>query len=135
MKAVVQRVCASRVEIDGKTVGEIGKGLNILLGISPEDTERECDILLDKIVKLRIFGDEQRKLNRSLMDVQGELLVISQFTLFADCRHGRRPSFLGARAQEMGIRTEHGEFGADMLVHIENDGPVTILLDTKELAG
>ena len=150
MKAVVQRVRASRVEIDGKTVGEIGKGLNILLGISPEDTERECDILLDKIVKLRIFGDEQGKLNRSLMDVQGELLVISQFTLFADCRHGRRPSFLGAarpetavplyerflsRAHEMGIRTEHGEFGADMLVHIENDGPVTILLDTKELAG
>ena len=100
MRAVVQRVRCSSVKIDGKTVGEIGRGLNVLLGISPEDTEKECDFLLDKIVKLRIFGDENGKLNRSLLDVQGELLVISQFTLFADCRHGRRPSFLGAARPE-----------------------------------
>ena len=150
MRAVVQRVRCSSVKIDGKTVGEIGRGLNVLLGISPEDTEKECDFLLDKIVKLRIFGDENGKLNRSLLDVQGELLVISQFTLFADCHHGRRPSFLGAarpetaiplyerflqRAHDLGIFTQCGEFGADMLVHIDNDGPVTILLDTKELLG
>lgn len=148
MKAVVQRVKRSSVTIDGKMVGEIGQGLMVLLGVSEEDTERECDYLADKIVGLRIFEDDAGKMNRSLLDIQGEMLIVSQFTLCADCRKGRRPSFVRAarpekaiplyerfisQVQAQGIRTATGEFGADMLVSIENDGPVTIPLDTDEI--
>ena len=148
MKAVVQRVRQSSVSIDGKTVGEIQCGLMVLLGVTDVDTEQECDYLADKIAGLRIFEDDTGKMNRSLLDIQGEMLIVSQFTLCADCRKGRRPSFIRAakpetaiplynrfiaQIQARGIRTATGEFGADMLVSIENDGPVTILLDTDHL--
>lgn len=148
MKAVVQRVKRSSVTIDGKMVGKIGQGLMVLLGVSEDDTERECDYLADKIVGLRIFEDDAGKMNRSLLDIQGEMLIVSQFTLCADCRKGRRPSFVRAarpekaiplyerfiaQIQAQGVRTATGEFGADMLVSIENDGPVTIPLDTDEI--
>ena len=148
MRAVLQRVRSASVSIGGEAVGKIGKGFLVLLGISPEDTEREGDFLLDKLLGLRVFEDENGKMNRSLMDCAGELLVVSQFTLYADCRKGRRPSFTGAArpetavplyerflagARAAGVPTECGEFGADMLVSLENDGPVTILLDTDEL--
>lgn len=148
MKAVVQRVKQSSVSIDGKTVGEIQCGLMVLLGVTDVDTEQECDYLADKIAGLRIFEDDAGKMNRSLLDIQGEMLIVSQFTLCADCRKGRRPSFIRAakpetaiplynrfiaQIQARGIRTATGEFGADMLVSIENDGPVTIPLDTEEI--
>ena len=148
MKAIVQRVKRSSVTIDGKMVGKIGQGLMVLLGVSEEDTERECDYLADKIAGLRIFEDDAGKMNRSLLDIQGEMLIVSQFTLCADCRKGRRPSFVRAarpekaiplyerfiaQIQAQGIRTATGEFGADMLVSIENDGPVTILFDTDHM--
>lgn len=148
MKAVVQRVRQSSVSIDGKTVGEIQCGLMVLLGVTDVDTEQECDYLADKIAGLRIFEDDAGKMNRSLLDIQGEMLIVSQFTLCADCRKGRRPSFIRAakpeaaiplynrfiaQIQARGIRTATGEFGADMLVSIENDGPVTIPLDTEEI--
>ena len=148
MKAVVQRVRQSSVSIDGKTVGEIQCGLMVLLGVTDVDTEQECDYLADKIAGLRIFEDDTGKMNRSLLDIQGEMLIVSQFTLCADCRKGRRPSFIRAakpetaiplynrfiaQIQARGIRTATGEFGADMLVSIENDGPVTIPLDTEEI--
>ena len=148
MRAVVQRVRQSSVSIDGKTVGEIQCGLMVLLGVTDVDTEQECDYLADKIAGLRIFEDDTGKMNRSLLDIQGEMLIVSQFTLCADCRKGRRPSFIRAakpetaiplynrfiaQIQARGIRTATGEFGADMLVSIENDGPVTIPLDTEEI--
>ena len=148
MKAVVQRVRQSSVSIDGKTVGEIQCGLMVLLGVTDVDTEQECDYLADKIAGLRIFEDDAGKMNRSLLDIQGEMLIVSQFTLCADCRKSRRPSFIRAakpetaiplynrfiaQIQARGIRTATGEFGADMLVSIENDGPVTIPLDTEEI--
>ena len=148
MRAVLQRVRSASVSIGGEAVGKIGKGFLVLLGISPEDTEREGDFLLDKLLGLRVFEDEDGKMNRSLLDCGGALLVVSQFTLYADCRKGRRPSFTGAArpetavplyerflagARAAGVATECGEFGADMLVSLENDGPVTILLDTDEL--
>lgn len=148
MKAVVQRVKQSSVSIDGKIVGEIQCGLMVLLGVTDVDTEQECDYLADKIAGLRIFEDDAGKMNRSLLDIQGEMLIVSQFTLCADCRKGRRPSFIRAakpetaiplynrfiaQIQARGIRTATGEFGADMLVSIENDGPVTIPLDTEEI--
>ena len=103
MKAVVQRVKRSSVTIDGKMVGEIGQGLMVLLGVSEEDTERECDYLADKIAGLRIFEDDAGKMNRSLLDIQGEMLIVSQFTLCADCRKGRRPSFVRAARPEKAI--------------------------------
>ena len=148
MRAVLQRVRSASVAIQEKKTGEIGRGFLVLLGIAPEDTEKECDFLLKKVLGLRVFEDEAGKMNRSLMDCGGQLLVVSQFTLYADCRKGRRPSFTGAarpetavplyerflaRAREAGVRTECGEFGADMLVSLENDGPVTILLDTNDI--
>ena len=148
MKAVVQRVRQSSVSIDGKTVGEIQCGLMVLLGVTDVDTEQECDYLADKIAGLRIFEDDAGKMNRSLLDIQGEMLIVAQFTLCADCRKVRRPSFIRAakpetaiplynrfiaQIQARGIRTATGEFGADMLVSIENDGPVTIPLDTEEI--
>ncbi|WP_125152683.1 D-aminoacyl-tRNA deacylase [Clostridium rectalis] len=147
MRAVVQRVKSSKVEVDGKTVGSINSGLNVLLGISKEDSEKDVDYLKDKILNLRIFEDDQGKMNRSLLDVGGELIVISQFTLYGDCRKGKRPSFIEAlggkeakvlykefvkRCKEVLGKVETGEFGADMKVSIENDGPVTILLDSKK---
>lgn len=148
MRAVIQRVRRADVSVNGETIGQIGAGFLVLLGISPEDTEGECDFLLEKALGLRVFEDEAGKMNRSLIDCGGGLLVVSQFTLYADCRRGRRPSFTGAARPETavplyerflagaaraGVHTEHGEFGADMLVSLENDGPVTILLDTDDL--
>ncbi|SHK04050.1 D-tyrosyl-tRNA(Tyr) deacylase [Hathewaya proteolytica DSM 3090] len=148
MRAVVQRVNYSSVEVDNKLVGEIHKGYNVLLGVSTEDTIEDAVYLRDKIVNLRVFEDEDGKMNRSLLDVQGELLIVSQFTLYGDCRKGRRPSFVqalgGDKAKELYeyfleickeevSKVEHGIFGADMKVTIENSGPVTILIDSKKL--
>lgn len=147
MRAVVQRVKYSKVEVDNNVIGEIGKGLNVLIGISKDDSDDDIKYLKDKIINLRIFEDENGKLNKSLIDIAGELLIISQFTLYGDCRHGRRPGFtdaLGGDAafkiyekfvQECRVsiqKVETGEFGADMLVTILNDGPVTLLLDSKK---
>lgn len=146
MRAVVQRVKSSAVLVDGKEVGKIGMGLNVLLGISKGDTMEDILYLKDKILNLRIFEDENEKLNKSLLDVKGELLIVSQFTLYGDCRKGRRPSFMealsGEKAKELYeefillcknevSNVQTGEFGANMNVQIENDGPVTLLLESK----
>lgn len=148
MRAVVTRVKSASVEIGGVTVGEIGQGFLILLGVAPTDSPAHCAKLADKLLGLRVFEDEAGKMNRSLEQAGGQVLVVSQFTLYADCRHGRRPSFVGAAApdtaiplyeqflqecRQRGFEPQHGRFGADMLVRSENDGPVTILLDTDEL--
>ncbi len=144
MRLVLQRVKSGRVLVAGHSIAEIGKGLVILLGIGPEDGEQQARTLSEKIVNLRIFEDEQGKMNRSLLDVSGHAIVISQFTLYADTRKGRRPSFIGAALpeiarplverfaemlREQGVPTQMGEFGAHMLVEIANDGPVTISLE------
>ncbi len=148
MRAVLTRVKSASVTINGVQNGKIGQGFLILLGIAQGDTAAHCKKLAQKALDLRIFCDENGKMNRTLAEVGGQVLVISQFTLYADCRHGRRPSFLEAElpetaiplyeqfldeCRERGFPPQHGEFGADMLVTSENDGPVTILLDTKEL--
>jgi len=148
MRAVIQRVSHAGVTVDGKVLGKIGKGFLILLGVSDEDTEEVADRLADKICKLRIFEDENGKTNLSLADVGGEPLVISQFTLYADCRKGNRPSFTDAGAPDHADRlyeyfmercrmhvekVAHGEFGADMKVDLLNDGPFTLMLDSKDL--
>ncbi|MBQ8980620.1 MAG: D-tyrosyl-tRNA(Tyr) deacylase [Eubacterium sp.] len=149
MKAVIQRVQNSEVKIDGKVVGSCNSGFMILLCVVDGDEKGDADKLIKKVPNLRIFEDENGKMNRSLLDVDGEMLVISQFTLAADCKHGRRPSFIGAAPpstaiplyeyfchamREAGVkRVETGEFGADMKVSLINDGPVTIILDSKEL--
>lgn len=148
MRAVVQRVNSASVTIDRKVNGSINKGLLVLAGIGPEDTEKDLKYMCDKVLGLRIFEDEDEKMNLSLRDIEGELLVVSQFTLFGDCRKGKRPSFANAcppdRAkklyedflklcEEEGFKPQHGEFGADMKVLLENDGPVTILLDSTKL--
>lgn len=149
MKAVVQRVSRASVTIDGTTKGEIAKGFLVLLGVMEGDTRREADCLAAKLAGLRIFTDGQDKMNLSLTDVNGGVLLISNFTLGADCRKGRRPSFVkaarpdcaeplyrsvGEQLVKNGVsRVEYGEFGADMQVELCNDGPVTILLDTDEL--
>ena len=148
MKAVVTRVNSASVCIDGALHGQIGRGFLILLGIGPDDTPALCRKLAEKILGLRVFRDENDKMNRSLADVGGSVLVVSQFTLYGDVSHGRRPSFIGAARPETaiplyeqflqecrsrGFEPQHGRFGADMLVASENDGPVTILLDTDEL--
>ena len=146
MKAVIQRVNRAQVDVDGKTVGEIGKGFLILLGVIEGDTEKEAELLAAKIAKLRIFEDENEKMNLSLTDVDGEALVVSQFTLCADCKKGNRPSFTPSTAPDVadalyqkfsalllenGVRkVENGVFGADMQVSLINDGPVTIVFDT-----
>ena len=150
MIALLQRVSSSRVEVDGKVVGQIGRGVNILLGVEKGDTEEDIKLLVDKIVNLRIFPSEdgKRDFDRSLLDIGGEVLVVSQFTLPASLRKGRRPSFDRAeeprRAKELyerfveelrnrGLKVETGIFGADMKVYIENDGPVTFILRSEEL--
>ncbi len=148
MRAVVTRVKSASVAIEGNVNGAIGEGFLILLGIAPGDTPAHCKKLAEKILGLRVFRDENDKMNRSLADVGGRVLVVSQFTLYGDCRHGRRPSFTGAAAPELaiplyeqflqecrdrGFDPQHGEFGADMLVTSENNGPVTLILDTDEL--
>ena len=147
MRAVVQRVTYSSVEVEGIIVGEINKGFNVLLGISKDDTEEDMKYIKDKIINLRIFSDENDKMNLSLLDIQGELLLISQFTLYGDARKGRRPNFMNALGgeeaksfydkfveimKETGLKVETGIFGADMKVDIKNDGPVTILLDSSK---
>lgn len=148
MKAVIQRVRNASVDIDGVTVGKIGQGLLILLGVAEGDVEADAALLARKIVNLRIFSDEAGKMNRSVKDIDGEILVVSQFTLLANCRHGNRPDFLASAdpktandyyerfktllADEV-RRVECGVFGADMQVSLLNDGPVTILLDTETL--
>lgn len=148
MRAVLQRVKHANVTIDGTVSGKIGTGFLILLGVSPEDTPVEALYLAKKCVGLRVFEDENDKMNLSLADVSGKILVVSQFTLYADCRKGKRPNFVraakGDQARELyeyfidccqglGIETQTGEFGADMKVELLNDGPVTIVLDTDEL--
>ena len=148
MRAVLTRVNSASVTIDGKVNGAIGKGFLILLGIAPGDTPAHCKKLAEKALSLRIFCDEQGKMNLSLSQVGGQVLVVSQFTLYADCRKGKRPSFTGAAGPDIaiplyeqflqecrnqGFQPQHGEFGADMKVASENDGPVTIILDTDEL--
>ena len=146
MRAVVQRVTSSKVSVDGKIVGEIGKGFNVLLGVVEGDTDEQAILLAGKIARLRVFEDENGKMNLSVNDAGGEILAISQFTLCADCKKGNRPSFtLSAAPDEAnrlyelfcselsanGVRNvEKGIFGADMAVDIANDGPVTIMLDT-----
>ena len=147
MRAVVQRVASSKVIVDESTIGEINKGLLILLGVTHEDTSKDVDYLLDKIVNLRIFEDKNDKMNLSLKDVNGELLVVSQFTLYGDCRKGRRPNFTNAakpdlatslyeefidKAKKEGIKVGTGKFGAHMMVDLVNDGPVTILIDSEK---
>lgn len=148
MRAILQRVTQGKVTIARHVTGEINAGLVILLGVGTDDTETELNMLVNKIANLRIFADAAGKFNLSALDVQAEMLVISQFTLYADCRKGRRPSFTDAARPELaapmcdrfveklrtlGFKVETGEFGADMLVEIHNSGPVTIWLDTATL--
>ena len=148
MKAVLQRVLRASVEVDGRIVGQCDKGLMILLGVAEGDTEKDADALSDKILKLRIFEDVNQKMNLSVRDVDGELLVVSQFTLMANYAHGNRPDFLASakppeanRLYEYFVsristgvrRTETGIFGADMKVTLINDGPVTIVMDSNVL--
>ncbi|NJM64261.1 MAG: D-tyrosyl-tRNA(Tyr) deacylase [Acaryochloris sp. RU_4_1] len=146
MRIVLQRVKASRVEVSGQVIGQIKKGLNLLVGISTSDTEVEIAWLARKCLELRIFSDSLGKLSQSIVDIQGAILVISQFTLYGDCRRGRRPSFdqaapsplaekhyqsFVAKLKESGLQVETGQFGAMMTVFIENDGPVTLILQRE----
>ena len=148
MRAVVQRVSRASVSVNNEIVGSIDRGLVILLGVSVDDTEKDVLYLADKITHLRIFADDDEKMNLSLKDIKGEMLIVSQFTLYGDCRKGRRPSYSKAAnpekarllyqsfidaVQNNGIRVATGEFQAMMEVNILNDGPVTILLDSKKL--
>ena len=148
MKAVIQRVTTASVHVDGELIGSCGHGLLILLGVATGDTEEDLDRMLTKIVKLRIFEDENGKMNRSVKDIDGEMLVVSQFTLLANYKHGNRPDYLGAaapaeatRLYEMFIEKAkahvrhvgHGKFGADMKVSLLNDGPVTIVMESEVL--
>jgi len=147
MRAVVQRVSEARVEVAGRTAGEIGGGLLVLLGVARDDATNDADYLADKIANLRILDDDEGKMNRSVLDTGGEMLVVSQFTLFGDVRRGRRPSYSDAaepekanqlyeyfvqRVRGLGIRVETGVFQAMMKVSLVNDGPVTILLDSRK---
>jgi len=149
VKALLQRVTRASVSVGGEVVGKIGRGLVVLIGVAQGDTERDADYLADKIVNLRIFADEASKFNLSALETKGELLIISQFTLLADARKGRRPSFAGAappeqaevlfnlfadRVRGSGLNVETGRFQQHMLVEIHNDGPVTIALDSKDKA-
>lgn len=147
MRAVVQRVKKSKVTVAEKITGEINQGLMVLLGVGADDSNTDVDYLVEKTVNLRIFEDSDGKMNKSLLDIRGEMLVVSQFTLYGDCRKGRRPGFDRAakpeiakalydsfvkKCNEFGIVTRTGVFQADMLVDISNDGPVTLLLDSKK---
>jgi D-tyrosyl-tRNA(Tyr) deacylase len=147
LKALVQRVTKASVTVDGETVGQIGHGLVVFIGVAQGDTEKDAQYLADKVCNLRIFADEASKFNRSALDVRGELLIVSQFTLLADARKGRRPSFTEAATPEqaeamfnlfvrfvrgIGLKAETGQFQQHMLVEIHNDGPVTIALDSKD---
>ncbi len=148
MRAVVQRVLKASVTVDEKIVGEIGKGLLVFISVDENDTEKDISYMADKITELRIFNDEEGKFNLSLADVQGEILVVSQFTLHGDCRRGRRPSFSSAARPEKaipyyekfidivkqkGFKVATGVFGAHMIVSLVNDGPVTILIDSQKV--
>ncbi|HMO87508.1 MAG TPA: D-aminoacyl-tRNA deacylase [Lacipirellulaceae bacterium] len=147
MRACVQRVSSARVVVAGETVGAIDRGLLVLLGVAAGDDERDLQWMVDKIVTLRIFPDDEGKMNRSVIDVGGQLLAVSQFTLLGDCRKGRRPSFIAAAAPEQaermydefvalvrqaGVAAATGRFRAHMDVELVNDGPVTLLLDSAE---
>lgn len=144
MKLVIQRVNNAKVDVDNKTIGQIEKGFLVLIGVGPEDTKEIADFLVEKLCNLRIFEDENQKMNLSIKDIDGELLIVSQFTLYADCKKGNRPSFAGAAEPEKANalyeyfiekcrdkvkKVEHGKFGADMKVSLLNDGPVTIILE------
>ena len=148
MSAVVQRVAKGSVEVEGSVVGSIGKGLMVLLGVSEKDAMEDVQYMADKILNLRVFDDEEGKMNFSLLDVQGELLLVSQFTLYGDCRKGRRPNYMAAakpdKADELynelvklcrgqNVKTETGVFQADMQVNIINDGPVTLIIDSEKV--
>ncbi len=148
MKFVIQRVNRASVEVDNKIVGEINKGFLVLVGVGVEDTKKEADKLVAKLINLRIFDDEEGKINLSLKDVDGQVLIVSQFTLYADCKKGNRPSFINAGKPDVANElyeyiisecskqidvVEHGEFGADMKVELVNDGPFTIIFDTRDM--
>jgi D-tyrosyl-tRNA(Tyr) deacylase len=148
MRALLQRVSHASVTVDGKVVGQIGQGLLVLLGVGQGDSEVQIKTLADKIVNLRIFGDDEGKMNRSLLDIGGEVLVVSQFTLYADVRRGRRPSFTDAAPPVVaetlvehfkevlasyGLTIASGIFGASMTIEIRNEGPVTIWLDSEQM--
>ncbi|WP_040330265.1 D-aminoacyl-tRNA deacylase [Clostridium ihumii] len=149
MRAIVQRVKNSRVEVENKIIGSIDEGFNVLIGISNEDTKEDIDYIVRKVTGMRVFEDENGKMNFSLQDVGGSVLLISQFTLYGDCRKGKRPDFMKAQKGETAIKlyndlidafknelgeekVQTGEFGADMQVFIQNDGPVTLLLESKK---
>lgn len=144
MKLVIQRVKHAKVEVENEIVGKIGQGFLVLLGVGPEDTKETANYLVQKLIKLRVFEDENGKMNLALKDINGELLIVSQFTLYADCTSGNRPSFINAakpdKANELyeyfieqckkeNVKVECGVFGADMKVELLNDGPVTIILE------
>ncbi|MGL5277662.1 MAG: D-aminoacyl-tRNA deacylase [Cetobacterium sp.] len=147
MRAVIQRVKHASVSVDNQITGEIEQGFLVLLGVTHTDTEKEVDWLAKKITDLRVFNDSEDKMNLGLKDVNGELLIISQFTLYGNCIKGRRPAFIDAakpdmanelyekflkKCKELGFKTEAGIFGADMKVELLNDGPVTLIIDTKD---
>ena len=144
MKVVLQRVSKAQVSVENKIIGKIKRGVVILLGITENDTQENIDYLVNKILNLRIFNEEERYFEKSLLEIQGEILIISQFTLYASCKKGRRPDFIKAakpetakklylnfveKAKQSGLKTETGEFGADMQVELTNDGPVTLTLE------
>ena len=148
MKFVLQRVLCAQVDVDGETVGKIGKGYLLLVGVSNEDTREIADKMIEKVARLRIFKDENDKTNLSIDQVDGEILVVSQFTLYADCKKGNRPSFVNAggaalaeelyeyilkRCEELFKKTQHGIFGAEMQVSLVNDGPFTLVLDSEQI--
>lgn len=148
MRAIVQRTIGSSVEVNNEVIAAIDRGLMVFLGIKQGDTEDDAKYLIDKIINLRIFADDADKMNLSLLDIKGELLLVSQFTLYGDVRKGRRPSFSNAELPELaeplfnysveyaklcGVKTEVGVFGADMKINIVNDGPCTILLDSEKI--
>lgn len=148
MRAVVIRVSRASIEIDGQAGGSMGQGLLVLLGIGPNDTLKEADYLADRCAGLRIFEDENGKMNKNMADVGGEMMVVSNFTLYADCSHGRRPDLFGAarpdvaiplyeafkdKLTELGVKYCCGKFGADMKIDHINDGPITLILDTETM--